>query len=78
MKNEINLAELLDSEHFHQLRSMNLINEIVLRNLFIREEYEALRVNNSASVCIAILMDKYHLSDSSINSILFRKGSTGL
>ena len=78
MNDEINLLELLNSEDFHKLRSMNLVKETAMRNLIIREEYKALRVKNSAPVCIQILMDKYYLSDSSINSILFRKRSPGL
>ena len=61
------------SDIFRQLRSMNLINEIELRKVQIRNDYDALRIQYRASACIEILMQRYFLSDSAINSILFRK-----
>ena len=75
MNNDINFAGLIASKIFRQLRSLDLIDELELRNVQIRNDYKALRVSLSAPLCVQILMDKYSLSDSAINSILFRKKS---
>jgi hypothetical protein len=72
LDNDINLNELLLSNLFCQLRSLDLIDEIQLRNLRIRQEYKRLRSNIPSPVCLQLLMDKYSLSDSALNSILFR------
>ncbi len=73
MNNDINLAEIIASKLFSQLRCLNLIDETKLRNLQICNDYKALRLKNSSPICIQILMEKYSLSDAALNNILFRK-----
>ncbi len=67
------LKEIASSDVFQKLRSLKLIDETELRNLKIRNEYKELRNKFSASTCIQILSEKYFLSDSTLNNILFRK-----
>ncbi len=69
----IELQEIASSEVFQKLRSLKLIDETELRNLKIRNEYKELRNSFTASTCIQILSEKYSLSDSTLNNILFRK-----
>ena len=73
MNDKPNITEIVSSNYFSQLRSLKLIDETELRNLKIRNEYKELRSKFTASICIQILSDKYSLSDSSLNNILFRK-----
>ncbi len=69
----IELQEIASSEVFQKLRSLKLIDETELRNLKIRNEYKELRNSFTASTSIQILSEKYSLSDSTLNNILFRK-----
>ncbi len=55
MNSDFNLTKFLDSELFEQLRSMDLLDETELRNIQIRNDYEALRVEHHSSRCIEIL-----------------------
>lgn len=73
MNNKLNLKEIVSTNLFQRLRSLKLIDETELRNLKIRNEYKELRERIPAEAAIQILMDKYSLSDSALNSILFRK-----
>lgn len=73
MCNDFNLNDIVSTDVFKQLRFLKLIDETELRNLRIRNEYKLLREKFAASASIGILMDKYSLSDSSLNNILFRK-----
>lgn len=73
MNDKPNITEIVSSNYFSQLRSLKLIDETELRNLKIRNEYKELRSKFTASICIQILSDKYSLSDSTLNNILFRK-----
>ncbi len=73
MNNDFNLAKIMASDLFRQLRSMDLIDEIELRNVQIRNDYEALRVEHHASACIEILMEKYHLAWDTLRNIIFRR-----
>jgi hypothetical protein len=73
MNEKPNIKEIVSTDHFKQLRSLKLIDETELRNLKIRNEYKELRTKFTASICIQILSDKYSLSDSTLNNILFRK-----
>ena len=67
------LNEIVSTMLFQKLRSLKLIDETELRNLKIRNEYKDLRERFSASTSFQILMEKYSLSDSGLNNILFRK-----
>lgn len=67
------LQKIASSALFQKLRSLNLIDETELRNLIIRNEYKELRSSYTASTSIQILSEKYSLSDSTLNNILFRK-----
>ena len=73
MNNDFNLAKIMASDIFRQLRTMDLIDETGLRNAQIRNDYEALRIDHHISACIEILMEKYCLSDAALNNIIFRK-----
>ena len=73
MNNDINLAEIIGTNIFRRMRELDLINETELRNAQIRSDYKELRKLNSSPVCIQMLMDKYAVSDSALNNILFRK-----
>ena len=73
MNKDINITEIEGTEVFQRLRAMDLIDETELRNIQIRNEYKELRWRNSAAVCVEMLMEKYSVSDSALNSILFRK-----
>ncbi|MDT3697438.1 MAG: hypothetical protein ROY99_13730 [Ignavibacterium sp.] len=73
MNEKFDIKHIISSDYFSQLRSLNLIDETELRNLKIRNEYKELRNKFTASTCIQILSEKYSLSDSTINNILFRK-----
>lgn len=73
MNDKPEITEIVSSNYFKQLRSLKLIDETELRNLKIRNEYKELRNKFTASICIQILSDKYALSDSTLNNILFRK-----
>ena len=70
--NNPDIPEIISTDLFRRLRSLKLIDEVELRNQMIRYDYRQLRLKNSASICIQILMEKYSLSDSTLNSILFR------
>ncbi len=73
MDDNISLTEIISTDVFRKLKSMNLIDETELRNIQLRNDYQYLRKKHPASDCIAVLMEKYALSDAAINSILFRK-----
>jgi len=73
VNSDFNLAKFISSDLFRQLKAMDLIDETELRNVQIRSDYEALRIENHVSACIEILQQKYFLSDAALNSILFRK-----
>ena len=71
--NEELIYNELGREVLRFLRSNNLINETALRNFLIKHDYKKLREKLNASDSVSVLCEKYHLSDSAINSILFRK-----
>ena len=68
-----NIEELLSNSFFLELKAYGLIDEIALRNFMIKSEYRILRNNLSLGESIYQLSLKFFLSESAINSILFRK-----
>lgn len=68
----LNIKELKTNPFYHRLKSFDLIDEIALRNLQIKEEYKRLRESKSLWDSIEVLSRKYHLSHDRIKSILFR------
>ncbi len=72
-QNIIDISEVISNPYFKEYLSLGLIDEVALRNFIIKNEYKALRLNNSAYESIYILSQKFNLSDSAINTILFRK-----
>lgn len=72
-KNTIDISEVISNPYFKEYLSLGLIDEVALRNLIIKNEYKSLRLYNSAYESIYILSQKFNLSDSAINTILFRK-----
>ena len=74
MINEFNdIDELLNNPVFIKIKSYGLIDEIALRNLIIKNEYRTLRNKLHLGDAVYQLSQKYLLSESAINSILFRK-----
>ena len=73
MNDKLDIKGIVSSDYFKHLRSLKLIDETELRNLKIRNEYKELRNKFSASTAIELLSEKYSLSDSTLNNILFRK-----
>ena len=72
--NEFNdIDELLNNPVFIKIKSYGLIDEIALRNLIIKNEYRTLRNKLHLGDAVYQLSQKYLLSESAINSILFRK-----
>ena len=71
--NSLNVSELLANPIFIQIQSYGLIDEIALRNLIIKNEYRTLRSKLHLGDAVYKLSQKYYLSESAINTILFRK-----
>ncbi len=64
------LGAIISSDLFKQMRRLNLVDEIELRNLMVREDYKNLRSSYNSSRAIEFLRDKYSLSDVTILYIL--------
>ena len=74
MTNETeNISQLLLDPLFLKLHSYGLIDEIALRNFIIKNEYRNLRSTLHLGDAVYQLSQKYYLSESAINTILFRK-----
>jgi len=69
----VDIDEVIDNPLFKTFHSIGLIDEIALRNEIIKRKYKSLRKNNPTFDAIFILSEKFNLSDSAINTILFRK-----
>ncbi len=65
------LEAIVSSDVFREMRQLNLVDEIELRNLMVKKDYKNFRASYNSSRAIEILMDKYSLSDTAILSILF-------
>ena len=72
-QNTVDITEVMNNPHFKDYLSFGLIDEISLRNAIIKHQYRKLKKNNSAFDAIQKLSEKFNLSDSAINTILFRK-----
>jgi Mor family transcriptional regulator len=70
---KLNIDNLLTDNKFKEFYSLGLIDEIALRNLQIKNDYNQLRKSHSMIESISQLSQKYFLSFDSINSILFRE-----
>lgn len=70
---KLNIAQLLNDNKFREFYSLGIIDDIALRNLSIKNDYEKLRKVHSMIESISLLFEKYFLSFDSINSILFRE-----
>ena len=68
-----NISKLLLNPLFLKLQSYGLIDEIALRNFIIKNEYRNLRSKLHLGDAVYELSQKYFLSESAINNILFRK-----
>jgi hypothetical protein len=68
-----NISRLLLNPLFLKLQSFGLIDEIALRNFIIKNEYRTLRSKLHLGDAVYQLSQKYFLSESAINNILFRK-----
>jgi hypothetical protein len=69
----INIEQLITNPIFKTFHSIGLIDEVALRNHFIKSEYKELRKTQSQLSSIFTLSEKYHLSFDAIHTILFRK-----
>ena len=65
--------KFLSNPYFLKLQSFGLIDEIAVRNFIIKNEYRDLRNKMSLGDAVDKLSQKYLLSESAINNILFRK-----
>jgi len=64
----------IDFNGIERFRKLGLIDEIALRNYFIRKEFEELRDKKiKVKDAILLLAEKYHLSESSINMVVYGK-----
>jgi hypothetical protein len=72
-QNIVDITEVMNNPCFKEYLSFGLIDEISLRNAIIKHQYRKLKKRNSAYDAILILSNKFNLSDSAINTILFRK-----
>lgn len=67
------IDKFLSNPYFQKLQSFGLIDEIAVRNFIIKNEYRELRNKLSLGDAVDQLSQKYLLSESAINNILFRK-----
>ena len=67
------IDNFLSNPYFKKLQSFGLIDEIAVRNFIIKNEYRDLRNKLSLGNAVDQLSQKYLLSESAINNILFRK-----
>jgi len=67
------LKKIIENPVFQEYKSLGIIDEIGVRNLKIKKEYQELRSRHSIFDAEEILAEKYCLSESTIHSILFRK-----
>ena len=70
---KLNIDHIVGDNKFKELYSLGLIDDIALRNLQIKKDYNQLRKSHSMIESISQLSQKYFLSFDSINSILFRE-----
>jgi len=70
---KLNIDHIMGDNKFKELYSLGLIDDIALRNLQIKKDYNQLRKSLSMIESISQLSQKYFLSFDSINSILFRE-----
>lgn len=67
------IDNLISNPCFLKLQAYGLIDEIALRNFIIKNEYRELRNKLSLGDAVYQLSQKYLLSESALNNILFRK-----
>ncbi len=72
---KIDWESLTDSPIFQALRELNVIDELELRNVKIREDYRELRNRYNTSHALEILMKKYSISDMTIRTIIYHPKS---
>ena len=64
----------INQEQLEQFRKLGLIDEIALRNYFIKKEFEELKKNGiKVHKAMTILANKYNRSEGSINIIVYCK-----
>jgi hypothetical protein len=69
----VNIEQLITNPLFKTFHSIGLIDEVALRNHFIKSEYKELRKSLSQLNSIFTLSEKYNLSFDAVHTILFRK-----
>ena len=68
------MIETIDIQEIEKYRKLGLIDEIALRNYFIKKEFKELRENGFKSrEALMLLAQKYNLSYSSINIIIYQQ-----
>ncbi len=69
---KLELEEIVSSDIFRRMRQLQLVDEIELRNLAIREEYQILRSKYYMQpVAFEMLTEKYSLSVTALRKILY-------
>ncbi len=67
------VQKIIEDPVFQKYKSLGIIDEIGVRNLKIKKDYQELRSGYSIFEAEEILSLKYCLSESTIHSIIFRK-----
>lgn len=66
------MNEAVNIQEIEKYRKLGLIDEIALRNYFIKKEFKELRENGFKSrEALMLLAQKYNLSESSINMVVY-------
>ncbi|OGU63270.1 MAG: hypothetical protein A2499_07240 [Stygiobacter sp. RIFOXYC12_FULL_38_8] len=68
-----NIEHLLADPVFEEIKSLGLIDELALRNYYIKSEYKKLRKTQTQINSLFTLSEKYHLSFDAIHTIVFRQ-----
>lgn len=70
---KLELEEMVSSDVFRRMRQLQLVDEIELRNLTIREEYSILRSKYYTQPrAFELLTEKYSLSRTALRKILYQ------
>lgn len=68
--------EEINQKDLEKFRKLGLIDEIALRNYYIKRDFEELRnKGNKVTDCLRVISQKYYLSESSINIIIYSRVS---
>jgi hypothetical protein len=67
------VQKIIDDPKYREFRSLGIIDEVGVRNLKIKKDFNELRKVQTIFQAELALSEKYNLSEYAIHSILFRK-----